>query len=311
MTQEYAPIDFMEGQFVVLDGFQRIPRRRVSKVIRGCGAPMGSLTSKKSAPVRFLVGDGFHDMERSGDFAVEVDGVVLGHVRDVEECVDLTGARVFGEDEIIASTGIGLPANARMSMLRGALQGEPTRAGWNHAVAVLEAWPDAQGVEDAIRYAADLTAEWPREVCVASHRWIKRSAQAAAKRMALAGSLEVRNGDDLRSVLRALDGAPRLEAITFRLVGHWFFPSSIVEAVLRHPRGRLVRSIVLDAPIRGSGSDAARDALLKTPLPRLERLHVRRPPVVPAFDRDEQLELRARTPAVRAFDLEGTPLWEQ
>ena len=173
MTQEYAPIDFMEGQFVVLDGFQRIPRRRVSKVIRGCGAPMGSLTSKKSAPVRFLVGDGFHDMERSGDFAVEVDGVVLGHVRDVEECVDLTGARVFGEDEIIASTGIGLPANARMSMLRGALQGEPTRAGWNHAVAVLEAWPDAQGVEDAIRYAADLTAalldSGQLEACFARH----------------------------------------------------------------------------------------------------------------------------------------------
>jgi hypothetical protein len=308
---ERVPIDFMGGQFIVLDGFERVRRRRVVKVIRGCGGALASWTSNKKAPVGVLVGDGFRPPVRPGQAPLEVDGVNLGGMyHRAEELIDLAGARVYREDEIIASTGLGLSTNARMSMLRGALQGEPSRAGWRHALAVLEAWPHDQGLDDALCYAADLTRGWPADLCVSSRRWIKRSRQVSAPRMRLAKAVVVRQGDALRDVARALDGAPRCEALTFLSHGVHTFPLALLRGVLAHDAARRVHTITLRFSTWWSLRASFHAALLEADLPALEQIRVDpRLNRFAFFDQGQALALLAREPPVTFTDLEGAPVW--
>ena len=305
------PIDFMGSQFIVLDGFERVRRRHVVRVIRGCGGSIASWTSNKKAPLRILVGDGFFPPTSSTGTALEVDGVHLGSVSQrASELIDLSRARVCREDEIIASTGLGMGPNERMSVLRGALQGEPSREAWSHAVAVLEAWPHDQGPDDAIRYAIDLTRDWPADVCVSSRRWIKRSRQVCAPKMRLVKTLEGRVGDDTRDVCRALDGAPRLEAVTFRNPGDLAFSPYLMRNVLGHAASRRVRTITLDFSMWWSQRASFHDALFEAELPALEEIRVGpRLQRFAFFDQEQTLGLLGRDPPVAFLDLDGEPIW--
>ncbi len=308
---ERVPIDFMASQFIVLDGFDRVRRRHLIRVIRGCGGSIGSWASRKKAPMRILIGDSYFAPTHGPGTSIEVDGVDLG-VMPVRawKLRDLSEAKVLREDEIIASTGLGLGAHERMSMLRGALQGEPSREAWAHALAVLEAWPHDQGPDDAIRYAVDLTRGWPADVCVSSRRWIKRSRQVSAPRMRLAKHVVVRPNENLGDVFRALDGAPRVEALTFYGPSDDDYRLTLLREVLAHPAARRVHTVTLRFRLWWPMRETFQKVILEADLPALERIVVGpRLNRGVFFDREQTLALLARDPEVAYLDMEGEPIW--
>ncbi len=224
MAQDYVPIDFVDGRFMLAsNSFAGFQRRELVRMIRGCGG------------VVYL----------GNNIPGELTNILYS--RDHELVWYDESATLSSEADIVASSGLGLPKNARMGMLRGALQGEPSRAAWNHIVALLEAWPHDQGVEDAVRYVADLSKAWPARTRTATARWVKRAVSGVSYKLELAGSITLRNGQVAPKHLPLVfEAAQGFEHVTFGIRGTHSLPLEEVAAALRMADLYGVRSMRFD-----------------------------------------------------------------
>jgi hypothetical protein len=167
-----------------------------------------------------------------------------------------------------------LSTNERMSMLRGALQGEPSREAWRFAVAVLEAWPRERGHADALRYVADLTRGWPADVREGTPRWLKRAASGRGVELPMAGRLTLRNGMfSPGEIPRVLGAATGLAHLRVELRGAYAFEQAQLEAILRACQGLGLRSLRLGFTI--AWPVATRELVVRLVPADLEVLEVR------------------------------------
>ncbi len=253
MGTSYAPIDFFGEQFIIgSTAFKGFRKRELVRTIKGCGGTL-------------------HRPSRCSE-----DMMPVGLISTWEEAdtIDEVAGFIRTEDAIVESTGLGLTTHERMSMLRGALQGEPSQAAWRFAVAVLEAWPRERGHADALRYIADLTRGWPAEVREGSPRWLKRALSGKGLEVGLIGSLTLRNGmftpRELTRVLGMLEG---LEHLRFELRSAYPYDAAQFEASLRAANAMRLESLSVAFSLRWPVT--AREQLLRNLPSELGALEVR------------------------------------
>ena len=252
MTNTTRLESLVGGKFLLTGDFETFPRRRLVKAIKGCGGVV----------------------YKHGKASDGLTGVIAGDRGGSN--VDLPeGIPVYTEADVRAATGLGLGANERMSMLRGALQEGASERAWSTIVTVLEVWEDERGVEDAIRYVADLAGEWPAAIRMAPPRWLKRAAQADALRLPLAGRVCISNGMLAPGQLgAALDKAPGVTHVDLVLRRNDRFDPNEFRAILGAVGPRL-RELSIHFHLVYMVTRELVPILVSTRLPALETLRVR------------------------------------